>query len=96
MPPETICQHLFISGRVQGVGYRIALESTARGLQVDGWVRNCRDGRVEALVQGLTPAVEALVHWCHRGPSAARVETVNASLQPVDPALTALHCIATA
>jgi acylphosphatase len=96
MQAETICQHLFISGRVQGVGFRASLESTARGLQLAGWVRNCHDGRVEALVQGPPPAVDALVQWCHRGPPAARVDAVAAADRPVDPFLTALHCVASA
>lgn len=96
MQPETICQHLFVSGLVQGVGFRAALESTAGTLQLAGWVRNRRDGRVEALVQGPEAAVQALVQWCHRGPPAARVEAVTTSVLPVDPGLNALHCIATA
>lgn len=96
MPPETICQHLFISGHVQGVGYRASLETAARNLQLAGWVRNRHDGRVEALVQGPAAAVQALVRWCHRGPPAARVDVVATVARPVDPALTALHCVATA
>ncbi|MCW5641701.1 MAG: acylphosphatase [Rhodoferax sp.] len=96
MHPETVCQHLFISGHVQGVYFRASLESTARTLQLAGWVRNRRDGRVEAMVQGPAAAVESLVQWCHQGPPAARVDTVQATAQPVDPTLVALHCVATA
>lgn len=95
MPNETICLHLHISGHVQGVGYRASLEHQARSLQLSGWVRNRRDGRVEAMVQGPGPAVDTLVQWCHRGPAAARVDSVQARPQPVDPALRALHCMAT-
>ncbi len=95
MHPETVCQHLFISGHVQGVFFRASLESTARTLHLDGWVRNRRDGRVEAVVQGPPAAVDALVQWCHQGPPAARVDAVTASARPVDPALVALHCVAT-
>jgi len=96
MPHETLCQHLFISGHVQGVGFRASLESAACSLQLAGWVRNRRDGRVEALVQGPETAVLALVQWCQRGPPAARVDAVTTSARPMDPELTALHCIATA
>ena len=96
MDPETVCQHLFISGHVQGVYFRASLESTARTLQLAGWVRNRRDGRVEAMVQGPAAAVESLVQWCHQGPPAARADAVQATAQPVDPTLVALHCVATA
>lgn len=96
MQTETICQHLFISGHVQGVGYRASLETTARRLQLAGWVRNRHDGRVEAVVQGPAVAVQSLVQWCHRGPPAARVDAVTTTVRPVDPALTTLHCVATA
>ncbi|NJK39087.1 MAG: acylphosphatase [Oscillatoriales cyanobacterium RM2_1_1] len=69
--------HVFISGQVQGVGYRIAtLEAaTARGLQ--GWVRNLPDGRVEAVFEGDRPQVEAMVQWCDQGSATARPEDVR-------------------
>jgi acylphosphatase len=96
VPTETIiCQHLFISGHVQGVGFRASLEATARGLQLAGWVRNRHDGRVEAVVQGPAHAVGSLVQWCHHGPTAARVDAVQVLPRSVDGALTALHCVAT-
>ena len=68
---------LRISGRVQGVGFRYALqrEALARGLA--GWVRNRRDGSVEALLQGDEAAVAALIDWAGRGPPAARVSGVD-------------------
>jgi len=69
--------HATIRGRVQGVGYRawVEDEATARGLE--GWVRNRRDGSVEAVFAGPAEAVAAMIEACRRGPSSARVEAVN-------------------
>jgi acylphosphatase len=69
--------HLRIVGRVQGVGYRDALRREALARGVSGWVRNRRDGSVEALVQGSAEAVDALIAWARRGPPAARVQDVE-------------------
>ncbi len=69
--------HLFISGLVQGVGYRAAAMQTARRLGLSGWVRNLPDGRVEAVAEGEREAVDAFVAWCRHGPPAARVEAVE-------------------
>jgi acylphosphatase len=68
---------LIIQGRVQGVSYRYwtVTEATARGL--DGWVRNRRDGSVEALVSGPAAAVGEMVEACRRGPRAARVSDID-------------------
>ena len=65
-----------VTGRVQGVGFRYALRDEAQRLGVAGWVRNCSDGSVEALLQGEAHAVDALVRWARRGPRAARVEAL--------------------
>ncbi len=73
---QTICRHLRISGRVQGVGYRWSLCTEATRLGLSGWVRNRRDGSVEALVCGPLEAVDALLLWAQRGPSMARVDHV--------------------
>ncbi len=73
-----VTYHLRISGRVQGVGYRDAMRSEALARGLAGWVRNCRDGSVEAVVQGDPAAVEALVAWARRGPPAARVRELLA------------------
>ena len=70
--------HLRIAGHVQGVGYRYALHDTAVAHAVAGWVRNRRDGTVEAMLQGENAAVEAVLAWARRGPPAARVERVDA------------------
>ena len=65
-----------VSGRVQGVGYREALRSAAARAGVNGWVRNRRDGTVEALLQGPAEAVARVIAWARRGPPLARVEHV--------------------
>jgi acylphosphatase len=70
--------HLVIHGRVQGVGFRFSLADTATELGVDGWVRNRRDGTVEALLRGSEAAVDAVHAWAQRGPPAARVAHVAA------------------
>lgn len=72
-----------VSGRVQGVGFRYALRDEARRLGLHGWVRNCADGSVEALLQGEDAAVASLVEWARRGPRLARVDEVHEA--PVAP-----------
>lgn len=65
-----------ISGLVQGVFFRAATRRTAADLNLTGWVRNIRDGRVEAIFEGEDAAVEKMVEWCQAGPPAARVNKV--------------------
>ena len=76
-PVGAAVRRLRIEGRVQGVGFRafVVREATARGL--DGWVRNRRDGGVEAVVSGPLDVVEAMVDACRKGPLAARVDMVK-------------------
>lgn len=68
---------LLISGRVQGVGFRDALQREAERLGLSGWVRNRGAGEVEALAQGREAAVAALAAWARRGPPAAHVKRVE-------------------
>ena len=70
--------HVSVAGRVQGVGFRDSLRAQALRLGVRGWVRNRRDGSVEAVFQGEAAAVDALLAWTRRGPPAARVDAVTA------------------
>jgi acylphosphatase len=72
---ETIRQ-VVVRGRVQGVGYRAWVERQARVSGLSGWVRNRRDGSVEALIAGPADVVAAMITACHRGPSSARVDAV--------------------
>ena len=72
-----VTRHLRITGRVQGVGFRDALRSRALELSLRGWVRNRRDGSVEAVAQGEAADVESLLAWTRRGPPAARVADVS-------------------
>ena len=74
------CKRLIISGRVQGVGFRVWMVEKARELGVSGWVRNRIDGSVEALVAGDTAAVEELLRLCRRGPRMAEVVSIEEDL----------------
>jgi acylphosphatase len=66
-----------IRGRVQGVGYRAWVDHQASLRHLEGWVRNRRDGSVEALFAGPDDVVSAMIESCRRGPSSARVEAVQ-------------------
>lgn len=68
---------LRIHGIVQGVGFRASMAREAMRLELTGWVRNSRDGCVEAVVQGPSQAVQEIIRWANHGPRGARVETVE-------------------
>lgn len=74
-PDATRC-HLWVSGMVQGVGYRFFAERIARRLAVDGLVRNLPDGRVEVIAEGPRHALEQLLADLRRGPAGAVVRDV--------------------
>ncbi|MHC1626066.1 MAG: acylphosphatase [Methanoculleaceae archaeon] len=69
--------HIWISGRVQGVCFRYAVQDYARRCGVTGWVRNLSDGRVEAVFEGAAEDVERMISFCNHGPPAARVTDVS-------------------
>jgi acylphosphatase len=71
-------RHVVIRGRVQGVSYRAFVQDQALRLELEGWVRNRRDGAVEAVFAGPEEAVAAALAACHRGPPGARVDAVEA------------------
>jgi acylphosphatase len=75
----TIASRLRIEGRVQGIGYRAWLEREARSRGLRGWVRNRRDGSVEALLIGDDQAIEAMIRACARGPRLAGVTGIERS-----------------
>ncbi|WP_327052523.1 acylphosphatase [Halomicrococcus gelatinilyticus] len=68
--------HVYVSGTVQGVYYRANTRDAATERDVDGWVQNLADGRVEAVFEGPEDAVEEMVEWCHTGSPAADVSDV--------------------
>ncbi|HEX8962388.1 MAG TPA: acylphosphatase [Rhodocyclaceae bacterium] len=73
-------RHLIVTGYVQGIGYRYSMVMAARRLGVTGWVRNRRDGSVEAMVAGDAESVAAMIDWARHGPSGAEVEHVAVEL----------------
>jgi len=69
--------HVWISGRVQGVGFRFSTVEQAQRLGLGGWVRNLGDGRVEAVFEGPAAEVGQMIAWCRRGPTGAWVSDLR-------------------
>ena len=76
--------HVFVTGRVQGVLFRYVTRDEANMRGVKGWVRNLRDGRVEAVFEGEKGKVDELVEFCHYGPPAAKVSAVTVTWEDYD------------
>ena len=74
---ETVRAHVYISGRVQGVCYRMETRDAARRHNVTGWVKNKMDGSVEAVFEGDAENVHAIIEWCRQGPANALVRDVD-------------------
>jgi acylphosphatase len=74
-----IRRHVVVRGVVQGVGFRYSAWRAAHAHGVTGWIRNLPDGTVEAVFEGETRAVRAVLGWCEHGPRGARVESVDVS-----------------
>ncbi|WP_135662299.1 acylphosphatase [Halorhabdus rudnickae] len=73
--------HVHVTGRVQGVFFRATTRERAAEHDVDGWVKNLADGRVEAVFEGAEESVEAMIEFCHEGSPQARVEDVEVEYQ---------------
>lgn len=69
--------HIFVSGKVQGVGFRYFTKYVARSLGVNGWVRNLEDGRVEIKATGSEEAIKKFIEKIHKGPIMADVRSVS-------------------
>ena len=91
-----IARRLVVHGRVQGVGFRYAMVDAAAACGVAGWVRNRRDGTVEAWVQGADDAVARAIAWARRGPPAARVDRIDVDEVDADAAIDGFMQAATA
>ena len=69
--------HVIISGRVQGVLYRMSARRMADRIGVKGWIRNLPDGKVEAVFEGDEDAVKRMISWCWVGPPGAKVMSID-------------------
>ena len=74
--------HIYVSGRVQGVFYRLTSKSEAEKRNVTGWIRNLPDGRVEAIIEGEKVSVSSLIDFCWKGSSGTKVEEIELSWEP--------------
>ena len=79
-----ITRRVVIRGRVQGVGYRAWVDHQARRRGLHGWVRNRRDGSVEAVFDGADEVVANMIASCRKGPASARVDDVAEEAAPAD------------
>ena len=78
------CEQFFVSGRVQGVGFRAATRSQARRFGLTGWVQNLADGRVEVMAWGDAGDLDQFASWLNEGPRAAAVQRVERYSQPAE------------
>jgi acylphosphatase len=74
---DRVRAHVIVSGRVQNVNFRAHTRDEAKRANVDGWVKNLSDGRVEAVFEGTRAGVQRMVSWCYSGPTSAEVEHVE-------------------
>lgn len=76
--------HVVVAGRVQGVSFRARTKGTADSLGLKGWVRNLLNGNVEAVFEGDEENLKAMLAWCRKGPSLARVTDVKITEEPYE------------
>ena len=81
---DRVRAHVFVTGKVQGVYYRATTRDTAQKHDIDGWVRNLDDGRVEAVFEGPEEKIESMVEWCETGSPRARVDDVDVEYEDPD------------
>ncbi len=74
---EKARSHVAVSGKVQGVCFRMETKRVADRFNVCGWVRNNRDGTVEAVFEGAMSDVASVVEWCKKGPPYSKVEKID-------------------
>lgn len=84
MAADKVQKHIYISGRVQGVGFRAFTRSQAAVLDIKGWVKNLHDGRVEAVIEGEKNNVAQMQKKLKKGPSFARVDNFEVKEQKID------------
>lgn len=77
--------HLLIKGKVQGVFYRATAKDVAKELGLTGWVKNTKEGNVEALASGSNEQLQQFINWCRRGPAKAIVTNVEISFLEEQP-----------
>ena len=75
---------LLISGRVQGVYFRLFAQKKAKQLGIKGYAKNLADGRVEIIAEADNTSIEQLIKWSYKGPITARVDVVEISEWPID------------
>lgn len=84
MSPKTLIRkHIFVQGRVQGVGFRAFTQYTAQGLGLTGWVRNVGYDRVEILAEGTQDQMDRFIADVSQGPRSSAVESVTVDDEPV-------------
>ncbi len=74
--------HVFVTGKVQGVYFRLSTQNIAKSHRVTGWIRNLSDGRVEAVFEGEGSEVKKLVDYCRKGPKGAAVTDISVEWKP--------------
>lgn len=84
MTTEVVQKHVFISGRVQGVGFRYFIQQNAADLNLKGWAKNLADGRVEVVISGNSDRIEQMINKLKEGPSFARVHDLEVNSESTD------------